>query len=106
MDQDKRFEIYERDGYKCQWEGCDKIGFNNIELAHQIHQGKQSENYVKNYVLKNYNIDLKKKQLKEIINNKLNIKTSCKKHNSYFNCLFKPNLANKIIDDIIEREFL
>lgn len=102
---EKRFKIYIRDNFRCQYKNCKVCGTERIELAHRIHQGKQTENWVESYLLENYeapNKEITKKTIEEIIHHPLNLVTSCRKHNDYFNCLFKRNDAEKLLEMIID----
>lgn len=106
MMDEKRFYIYIRDSFKCQHKNCKVCGTKNIELAHRLHKGVQTENWVSDYVATNYNGHfLTKKNLNKIIHSPLNIVTSCRKHNDYFNCLFKKEEAKELLEKIIKKEF-
>ena len=105
-DADYKYSIFQRDNFKCQFEGCNICGCDNLELAHRISKGKTGQKYVKRYLLEKYEFNFTKREvLQYFINHRFNMVTSCKKHNDYFNVLYNPEEANKIIDEIIKSKF-
>lgn len=95
-----RQEIYERDGYRCQYPGCNIMGYQSLQLAHRINKGKSSRQWIKSRIDGMFGTDLSNKQIDEIIHHKKNIVSSCAKHNDYFNIAFKPKIAEALIIEI------
>jgi len=105
IDETREF-IYCRDNWQCQYEGCKSVPVDILQLAHRISKGLVGQKYVQRYLLEKYDLYLTLKQVKEqFIHNSLNMVTSCPKHNDYFNVLFNPEEANKIIDAIYAKNF-
>ena len=82
---DTRDFIMERDGYKCQHEGCNVRGYDNLQMAHLIAKSKSSCYYVINFWYQNFNESITKKKAMAILNRPENLTASCPDHNSYFN---------------------
>ena len=97
---EKRLEIYARDNYKCQYPDCDVTGCDNIELAHRISKGKNSVNWVRSEIRRKFDVDLSDVKITDILNHPINLKTSCRKHNDYFNIGNKPEKAKLLLIDI------
>jgi len=97
-----KLELFNRDNFQCQREGCTKCGIDNIELAHRISKGKCGCLYVQRYLRERHGKEYTLKQVEEkYIHHPFNIVTSCKEHNDSWNCLNNPCEANKIIDSIL-----
>jgi len=102
---EKRIEIYQRDDYKCQFQGCNKRGAENLELAHRINKGKTAHKYVQNYIQDKYKVRLSTACVSRFfVNHSLNLVSSCRAHNDYFNIFFNPEATNQLIDKIYEIE--
>lgn len=80
---DMRMEVYERDKFQCQYPGCQVKGFDNLQLAHKLARTK-NVNYVIQFWYREYEELLTKKEASAILNHKLNLITSCAKHNQLF----------------------
>jgi len=97
-----RLRVYTRDGFKCQYPDCLSVGFDNLELAHLISAGKDNRNYIYQYWIDNYGKFLTEKEIDKIIYHPKNMKTSCRKHNSYFNIGGQPEKVKKLLKKIKE----
>jgi hypothetical protein len=102
IDTAKRNSILIKAGMKCSYSGCKVFGLPNLQIAHNIHRGVESEHYIINYCREIHRIELSKKQAQDIIDHEYNLSSSCAKHNSRFNCLYDVEKTNKIIDRIIK----
>lgn len=97
MDIKTRQFIFTRDSYLCQ--NCFDKG---SEVAHRISQGKTGQLFVKNYLLENYNVDLKLSTIKnKFIDHPFNAVLSCRTCNDIFNALNNPQEAIDIIESIV-----
>jgi len=108
-----KHEILVRDFYTCQNPECQKHGnMANLELAHLVRQGDQKSKknqtvqYIKSFILDEYGVELKKKQIWDIIHDERNVITSCSKCNSLFNIFNNPELRDAKIREIYEKEYL
>jgi hypothetical protein len=98
-----KYEILARDFFTCQNPECGKHGeMETLQLAHCVKQGKQTEQYIYNYILRKYNIELNKKDIRKIMHDEKNLITSCPKCNDLFNIYYKPELRDKKIDEIFK----
>ena len=95
---DVRELVFARDFYVCQ-----KCGNNeNLGIAHRIKQGHGTINYIKKFVMKKYNLTLKKYQILEIINDPLNLVVACNGAcNDSFNIFNKPVQRDELIIKIL-----
>jgi hypothetical protein len=96
----KRYEIFARDMFTCQY--CGKSpGGNKLQLAHRIRQGSGSVKVVQDFWSANYKEDITKKKAESIIDHPLNIVTTCSlKCNSKFNVFFNRIEVAKILKKI------
>jgi hypothetical protein len=81
---DIREEVYERDGLQCQYEGCAVRGWANLQLAHRLSRSEKNIKHVIRFMFENYGELSTRKEAEAILNNKLNLVTSCADHNSSF----------------------
>lgn len=100
-----KIEVFERDGYTCQW--CGKaFQESQLEVAHHIMKGSinrsksTSYRYVKNWLWREYNFDASLNIIDLIIHHKYNMSTSCKKHNDNFNIFYNPEKRDKLLKKI------
>jgi len=99
---EKLLNIYNRDGWRCQYQDCNEMA---TEIAHRIAKSKSNKKYIRDYAVKNYNLVLSKSDVEKIIHHEKNLVASCKKHNDYFNIGFKKMKRDSLISEIIEKEF-
>ena len=101
MTPERREEVFIRDMYTCQ--KCGKTpGQDGLQIAHRMHQGKQTENYIIGVINAEYGVSVSRKWVKDhVIDHPLNVATSCPDCNSYFNLLFKRVEAKKLLDTIL-----
>lgn len=95
-----RKQVYARDNYTCQHPECDVSGWENLELAHCISKGKSNQRYIQNLMAAYYDKYVSLKEVREMLNHPLNLKTSCRKHNSYFNIGFNRMKAVNLLKEI------
>jgi len=83
---EQKLYILNRDGWKCQYPGCNKPA---CHLAHRIAQTKAN--------IKKYG--------KDIIHNELNLVAVCENlaHNSHFNIGFNPVECKRLVEKIKAR---
>jgi hypothetical protein len=87
----------ERDHWRCQWPGCYESA---TEKAHCIAKTRENISIIHKLWNKEFK-DAKGLQwiFANVIQNDLNMKASCRKHNDYFNIGNKPEqVKNKIIE--------
>jgi len=97
-----RKEVYSRDDYTCQHPDCDVMGWDNLQLAHSIRQGQ--EVFIQAFWLQEFDECISKKRATEILNSPENLTTACSKHNSYFDCTFRPEDVKRILRRIHENK--
>jgi len=95
-----RDRVYYRDGFRCQYPECNRIGYMSLEMAHRISKGKDNVNYVMNFWYKNFSQMISNKKAEEILNHDLNLVSSCSKHNSYFNIGNSPVERDRLLFEI------
>ena len=104
---DKIFEtkmiVFTRDNFKCQYEGCNVCGIDNLECAHKIGRTVANRNHVMRYVHKNFGEVLTFKEAYCILNHPDNMITSCKKHNDYFSINNHPLEKDELIRKIYKK---
>jgi len=91
--------VYERDSYLCQYPGCDKFGYGNIEMAHRMSNSEMNIGFIRRIAQAYYGLDLSKKDARAMLNHPLNLITSCSYHNQLF--LIDNRPAEKIL--MVER---
>ena len=112
MIDDSKLYIFTRDWFKCQHPDCNIRGIGNLEVAHRIAKGEKSakNNVNRDYVIRfwyqNFNEMITKKYACDVIlNHPLNMVTSCREHNDYFNIAGRPQemdeLLRKIYEDLV-----
>ena len=98
MTDDQRREIFERDGWRCQYNGCSS---NQIHIAHRINQGETARRTIKNYLLREHGLDITLSEVKRNYqDHPFNVVSSCHDHNDSFNCFFKNNEFKIIVEKI------
>lgn len=90
-----RLKIYARDKFRCQHKGCYVLGIRDLQLAHCIAQTESNAKMVER--ITGYPNPW------DIINHPDNLKTSCSKHNPYFNIGNKPKIAEPLIWSIYHK---
>lgn len=97
-----RQRVYLRDGYLCQYN--DECLALELELAHRISKSIQNRRMIQRILREKYNIETTTKDCKKILNMDFNLVTSCREHNSYWNCgnnlIVMETLLEDNIDDI------
>jgi len=85
--QDTQKRVFDRDGWKCCFPGCDKRS-PNIELAHIIPnskgESKRGQGLVQKFWLEITGQGITISQAEIILHSPLNLRTACKRHNQYF----------------------
>lgn len=97
---DTKLRIFSRDLYRCQYKGCTVSGIGRIELAHRIKQGKGSIQYIIAWVYERHHRFISHGEAEEYLHNDLNLVTSCREHNDYFNCFFDPVATESLLKKI------
>lgn len=95
-----RRSIIIRDGWVCQ--SCGKVTpQQSIQIAHKIHQGVESENYIAGW-LQSKGVSWSKTRIREdIINNSLNVCVTCSGYcNDAQNILFNPVECDALLEKI------
>lgn len=95
--QQTREIVYSRDMFECQYPGCAKAGYSNIEMAHLVSKGLSNIKYVKRFWIEKFNIYLTNKNAGDILNHPLNLITSCRDHNSYHNIGNQPQKRDELL---------
>lgn len=95
-----RLKVYSRDGFKCQYPGCSVQGFNLLELAHRIGQGHRET--IRSMVSDIYSIKLDEAGISAVLHHPENLASSCRSHNSFFNCGNNPEKIKAILDKIMK----
>jgi hypothetical protein len=98
--EETKLRIFERDHFRCQHGGCCE---KDRELAHHIGQGYHSINHTRT----EWNREFKENRgynwiEANVIHNGLNMSTSCRKHNDYFNIGNNPGKILKKLYEIRE----
>ncbi len=99
--------IFTRDLYRCQYPGCRATGEGQIEVAHRIAQTSSNEKDIRQWLRDEIGTDWTLAMVrKKIIHHRLNMVTSCRRHNDYFNIGFNRlkmmELVRRIYDDVKE----
>jgi len=94
IDSKKRFHVFQRDGFRCQHKGCYVVGYSDLEVAHRIANTKANAKWITN--MTGY------EHPEQVLDHPLNLKTSCRKHNDYFNIGNKPKIATELIYEILK----
>ena len=98
--------IMERDLYICQRCGKNRNQA-KLEIAHRIKQGKktskknQTVNFIKKFMIENYDIYIKKSDAIDIIDHEYNLVVSCDICNSSFNLFNKPVPRDELLIQIL-----
>ena len=100
--EETRLIVYARDGYQCQHPKCGIMGYDNLEMAHRIAQTKANKQMIAQYALDMFGTLLTREQVGSIIHHLLNLKTSCRSHNDYFNIGNVPVLRYKLLSEIFK----
>ena len=95
--EDMRTEVYERDLYNCVYPDCTITGYDNLIMAHKISRSKKNIEYVIRFWWNKYDELLTKKEAEAVLNNKLNLVTSCAEHNQSFLIDAKPVEIDKLL---------
>lgn len=99
----QRDYIYARDFYKCQYQGCHVIGYDNLQMAHRIAQTKTNAKYICHFIYENIGLVKSITWVTEnVLHHRFNIVTSCPEHNSSFNIGNNPGERDKLLMDIID----
>ena len=102
MTPEQRQQIFARDMYTCQRCGATP-GISGLQIAHKMHQGKQTENWIIGVVSTEYGVSVSRAWVKRnVVDHAWNVATSCPDCNSYFNLLFKRVEAKKLLDRILK----
>ena len=90
---DIKYSIFNRDLWQCTYPGCTDMS-GHIELAHRIAQSNANAKHIKQL----YGITMK--QAWSMLHHPLNMTTSCRNHNDYFNIGNNPESMNKLLEEI------
>lgn len=104
MTEEQWMSVVNRDMFTCQC--CGKTpGMTGLQVAHRMHQGKQTENYIIGVLTSEYNVDKSRAWIRRnVIDHPDNLKTACcSKCNDSFNLLFKPIECKKLLDSILSQ---
>jgi hypothetical protein len=105
MNYDQRYYIYSRDFFRCQKCGKDR-NQTILGIAHRIKQGKGTEKYIKQFALDRFGLDLKKYEIKKIIDHEDNMVVACNNRcNDSFNIFYKSVQRDELLEQIICKEF-
>ena len=99
-----RKEVYERDNYQCKHKGCFTKGWDNLQLAHKISRSKKNIDHVIKFMFREYNELVTRKEAEAVLNNKLNLVTSCSLHNQSFLIDNNPVEMGKLLMCIVDGE--
>ena len=96
-----RRQVILRDFFTCQTCRC-AVPQYRIQIAHKIHQGVESENYIKGWLLKEKGEEWSITRIREsIINNEMNVCVTCSSRcNDAQNILFNPVECDKLLEKI------
>ena len=97
----ERNKIIVRDFFTCQ--SCGKpVQNSNIQIAHKIHQGTESENFINNWLLSVKGEEWSRARIKQdIINNEKNVCVTCSSRcNDKQNILFNPVKCEELLEEI------
>ena len=105
MDYDKRMRIFDRDAWMCPC-GYPVRFFHTEQIAHRIHKGKQSTNYIIYFIRDNYKEDVSRKWVYEnVLNHDKNIIGVCSAIcNDAQNIFFKNMERDNLLREILEEE--
>lgn len=117
MSQDELKMIFDRDMWVCQYRDVKhgkKCNRRATEPAHKISQGKGGRQSVKEYFLKEFNVDLNGVGVDMVIHHEFNAKSCCdnKVHNSFWalnpvtNKLEIAELMESIYKDLVQKEII
>ena len=96
--EESKLYIYERDQWSCQV--CENPIQGELNIAHRIRQGKNSERVIKNYLTRNSISGIK---VKDVLQHPLNMCVACAgKCNSSVDISFQPVNVDVLIYQIIE----
>jgi len=97
--QELRYNIFSRDFFTCQ--KCGATGHEKLSMAHRIKSGKQSQNYIIQFIYDEYDVMINKKQADEILYNEKNLVTACRGNcNDSFNIFYKQEQRDFLIKKI------